>query len=168
MPTVITGIVVLAAQYAFTYVFPNPDLRSARIVWAPFAAYRNTSLHLIPKLALSLVFPIVVFMLYYRELKDRPEYQLSWILLLAGLFFAYGFAELGSRSSDMNFAWTGQIALFLLFVTSVWLVLPLIRQEWQQQKWNGRILAVSIAAMAHFLSGAFWFYNEWAAPGRNW
>ena len=77
--------------------------------------------HLGTKFVLSLLFPVGVYVLYFREARTSLRLNLSWLAFLVGASFTYLVAE-KKRVLDGNFTWGAQVALFVLFVESVALV----------------------------------------------
>jgi hypothetical protein len=66
----------------------------------------------------SLAFPLAVAALWPRAAWRDPALRLAWGGTLVGLFISYFIAEAGDRLYDGNFLWTGQMAVFVLFVAA--------------------------------------------------
>jgi hypothetical protein len=94
----------------------------AGIVVAPLAVighYADVGAGSIARaLASSLAFPIVATMLWPVAAWRDAAMRLAWMGAAAGLVVSYGFAEAGPRMYDGNFLWTGQMAVFVLFVAT--------------------------------------------------
>ena len=162
---VFPGLLVLAWQYAFQYGSPQLNPEHTSVVFWPLAAYRLHSLDLAPKLLLSIVFPLVAALLLRRGLRHDLFMQLALVLTLFGLLFTYCFAETGIRLRDMNFAWCGQIALFLLMVSCVvWTSRWYLREG----RVGWRLAIVSGAFLMHVVGGIFWYYRETFSSGQFW
>jgi hypothetical protein len=159
------ALLVLGWQFAFTYLFPNPDIESSTVIFAPFKAYLTHSNNLALKFFLSILFPVAVAVCYGARFKSEPGYVLAWILFGAGLFFTYGFAEAGIRLTDMNFAWSGQITLFLLCVFSM---LPLYRTVRDRGALDARAVICLTAFVLQFVAGINWYVHEWLSPADFW
>ncbi len=116
---VIPGGLVLVWQYAITYAAQGPVMQSSSIVFAPFAVMGGYSSWLFAKFLLSILFPLAVVLLYLPTAKSYIPLQVAWITFASGLFFTYFLSESGDRMLHGNFVWSAQIALFVLFITSV-------------------------------------------------
>lgn len=73
-------------------------------------------------LVVSLGFPLAVTVLWPRATWGDPAMRFAWVAAAIGLFISYTFAEEGRRLADGNFLWTGQMAVFVLFVAAAALV----------------------------------------------
>lgn len=133
---------VLLAQAWVTY-----GSGSATVVLLPFAVF--TASETIYKLPLSLAFPLVVGVMALRA--GRMDFRLTytWLYTAVALFVTLFLAE-SQHTSNGNFAWTGQTAVFLVYVESALYLLgrrssaPAERAAW------------SIYAL-HVLSGVIWY-----------
>jgi len=172
-------ICILGWQYAFTYLYPNPDLHPAEIVWAPFVAYRIWADDLFIKFLLSIFFPAGVLFLYWDELRSDKTYLLALALVSFGLMINYGFSESGTRAMDMNFAWTGQITLFIFTVFSALRVIRIEKLQLgyttsstdgaqKNVRLSNRLITVSLLFGLHLVSGIIWYYRELSTPRMFW
>jgi hypothetical protein len=109
----------------------------AGIVFAPLvviANYADTDAATIGRsLLASLAFPLAVTLLWPRAAWHDPSMRLAWIGTVVGLFFSYFIAEAGTRMYDGNFLWTGQMAVFVLFVAAAGLLWERTTQAVQVQ-----------------------------------
>jgi hypothetical protein len=109
---------VLLTQAVAFYGAPGDEL-----LFAPFAVFNATQT--LYKLPLSLLFPLAVLALslagglHFGDGTDgqRASLRAAWGLAAIALFATLCLAE-RSRLADGNFAWTGQTAVFLLYVES--------------------------------------------------
>lgn len=130
----------------------------------PFRTYFEWTLHyneaadqlVIPKLLLSIAFPLVVMI-------GRPWQGLRWLpLRLAWLNFviAVAYAWLLVDASDIaagNFTWSAQVGALILFVTSVAFLLRDTRQ-WPVRAYRRGYLAIVSAVFAlHIAAGLYWY-----------
>ena len=105
---------ILLGQYYITYIADDPG-----VIFAPFAVMRFYSDWILVKLILSIWFPLVLAFFYFREMARDDTMRLTWLVFFFGLIYTYFFAEDGNRFQHGNFGWSGEIAMFLLFVNSV-------------------------------------------------
>lgn len=118
---------VLGWQYFFLY---GPQAQStvynsvepARLTFAPLELYlkwwRIPGYRLLPELVASILFPLVVYLAYFRQARRDTALNLAWLTFLVGAALAYLFVE-RPREGDGNLVWSGQITLFILFAVSV-------------------------------------------------
>lgn len=124
---VIPAIMVLGWQFLRVYG-PNSTsavynaARTASIAFAPLELYLIHWRYPVPQVVvgflLSSVFPIVVYLMYFKEAWRSLTLNLAWLVFLIGQSFAYLFIEIGYQSSG-NLTWGGRIALFVLFAVSL-------------------------------------------------
>ena len=105
---------VLAWQFLATYGGGQPG-----ILFAPLAVMRAFSGHLLVKFILSIWFPALVTLVYFRQAKDSPLLLLGWAVFAIGAAFTYLLAEGGERFMHGNWGWSGEIAMFILFVAAI-------------------------------------------------
>jgi hypothetical protein len=73
---------------------------------------------IVGSLLASLAFPLVVTALWPQLAWRDAAMRVAWLGTFAGLLISYFLAEAGDRMYDGNFLWTGQMAVFVLFVAS--------------------------------------------------
>jgi len=117
VPIAITSILVLGSQYIVNYSGDRGD----QIIFAPFSAI----LYLVPNipsfflfLFLSIAFPLLVSIFYFKQLKSKITFQLAWINFFVSLSYAMLLGEKFNLGSN-NFLWCVMIALFLLFFETI-------------------------------------------------
>jgi hypothetical protein len=135
---------ILLWQARFTYGGDG----SAGIVFAPFAVFTDP-VEVSWKLLASLAFPLTVFVTYGRRTMADPDLRFAAIYLIIGLVFTLLLAESGPRMQQGNFAWTGQLGVFLSYVGSF---LFLIARQREQRAAN---LAWIVFGL-HVVSGSIW------------
>ncbi len=174
-PLLVLGIVVpsgivLGWQYSVAYASQWSDLTrtqtmATRIELLPFATYTAWKVplySLAPKLLLSILFPLTVYVAYWKRAVRDLHLNLAWLILLFGLVLSYGFVEVYIRTNELsaagNFTWSGLIAVFVLFVASLhfWVrqlleELPVERAEWL------RLAASGATLMLHIGFGVAWY-----------
>lgn len=110
------SVIILAAQFLITYIQGEPD---GGIAFMPFEAARMLSGYLPLKFFLSIFFPLVVALAFWKQARNDRALALAWLSFLMGAIQFYFFIELGSRYTHGNFVWGAQITLFILFVASI-------------------------------------------------
>jgi hypothetical protein len=111
---VVPMIIVLVWQLWMTYTGSD----STHVIFSPFGVMSFYSGYLLPKFLLSILFPLLVTILYWKQAIRYLPLILAWLVFIFGSFYTYFIAESGSRFKDGNFTWSGEIALFILFIVS--------------------------------------------------
>jgi hypothetical protein len=124
---IIPAVAVLLWQYLRVYApgaaatAYNPN-QGAGIILTPLALYVNYWHYPIPQFltafALSMAFPIVVYLAYFKAAIRNLTLNLGWLVFLIGQTFALLFLEVTYEAAG-NFTWGGRITLFVLFVCSL-------------------------------------------------
>lgn len=106
---------------------PKVYRESAHVIFAPFAVWSLYSPNIPASLLLSLVFPLSVVALYFKEVKANASMALAWgVLAIAILQYAL-LAETAMTFDDANWSWASNFAMYLLFLVSVSLVVSQAR-----------------------------------------
>ncbi len=111
---VLPGTLILLAQWLVTYYIPGGD---NTIIFSPLGVVSLYSGYLLPKLFLSILFPLAVLIFDFRRVRGDTVLLLAWAGFLVSLVPTYFLAE-KARFAGGNFLWGAQIMLFLLFVAS--------------------------------------------------
>lgn len=146
---------VLSWQALRTYG-TNPG---AGVIFAPFAVFDFAPT--LYKLPASLLFPIVVAGVAARGGVRDPKFTFAWVFTAVAMFITLFLAEAGSRLGEGNFAWTGQTAVFLLYVES--LLLLISRPDlarWRTAPWGAFAL--------HVLCGVVWYALVFSSDWSRW
>lgn len=147
------GFILLVQALLFT--------NTQGIIFAPLAVLRSwRSINplaptvLLPKLLLSILFPLLVFFGYFRQAVRDIYLQLAWIAFGFGAGYFYLLAERGDRLDDGNFAWSAQITLTVWFVVSTIFFI----QQMRRQKISLVGILCGTAWGLHLVSGIYWYY----------
>ena len=127
------GIVALLWQLSVLkpLTYANRGLENApAILFQPLVGMQSH--WLLPKLFLSIAFPLSIAVLMGRNVLRTPTLILSWLLFLIGISYAYLLAQPGNLLYDDHFVWCGQITLFVLIVFSS---IELLRTEESRWTW---------------------------------
>jgi hypothetical protein len=150
---VVPSVAILTWQYLFYF---GSGERSA-IVFAPFLVMGYYATGLGPKFLMSIVLPVTVLVVYGRQVLALPAMQLGWVQFAIAVACTYLLAETREPLAG-NFAWTGQIATYLLFVASAVFAM----RRWAVG-WASAVCAVAFSL--HVASGVLFFVypTAWGA-----
>lgn len=163
------SLLVLVWQFNFSFSAEQaPGLYTGKsgIAWAPLALMQLHSGWLGLKLLLSLAFPLSVLLAFWRDARRDPQLLLGWLLFAGGAACTYLLTETGPRAAQGNFAWSGQLGLFLLFVASAAFL-----QRTRREPRTGQRLRLGICLMAlllHATAGVAFYITEIGPPERFW
>lgn len=159
---ILPGTVALGLQYSFTF---EANVENA-IIFSPLTVARSfESVHIFPKLALSLVFPVVVVALYIDRVRHDTALLLAWPVTTVALGYAYLLAEEG-MPGDGNFFWGAQVALFILFVFSLRFLAQQMLERDRRLTWRSALCAGVLAL--HVVTGSFWYLTEALLQQPRW
>ena len=148
----IPTVLILAVQFLITYQADN----SGGILFAPFTVMSYYSGLLLPKFFLSILFPLLVTIVYRKQARQDIRMVLAWLIFIFGSFYTYFLAEGGQRFYDGNFTWSGEIGLFVLFVVSTLFFLDVSKPSTKSKLflqfiWLGHVI-VGIIYYGYFLT----------------
>jgi hypothetical protein len=127
------------------------------VIIAPFAVVAmyaavdplSVAVHLLR----SLAFPLVATALWPRAvLRDTPM-LIAWGATGVGLLISYVLAESGTRFDHGNFLWTGQMAVFVLFVAAAGFARGRLQLRSESSLMFGRGLALGVILLFHVEAG---------------
>ena len=146
------SVLLLAPQFVITYIQGEID---GGIAVMPFVAANMLSDYVLLKFVMSIFFPLVVLVLFWkRAIRDR-EIVLAWLAFAVGSLQYFLLVELGSRFTHANFLWGAQITLFMLFVITIRF---LIRQtDGVRGAVRPAVLASYAAYLPHIISGIAYY-----------
>lgn len=148
---VLPTVIMLGWQYVLTY-YSNDD--HSRVLFSPFGVMNAYSDYLPEKFLLSLGFPLLVSTLYFKKALRDLQMVMAWTAFLFGAFFTYFLAESGKRFLDGNFAWSGEIAMIVLFCACTLFFienLPEISSRFQR-------LTVTLVWAMHAVFGVIYYF----------
>jgi hypothetical protein len=162
----IPAVVILLLQYRMTYSAEQVQgvySGTSGIIFAPLAVMSSYSAFLLPKLLLSLLFPLAVFCSNYREAARDTGIQLGWLLFGIGCFYTYFLAESGPRMLQGNFSWSAQVSLFILFAASAKLFLNL-----SERAGKAKVFFCGAALVLHASFGIAFYIAEFVRTELYW
>lgn len=155
------ALILLAAQY---FALSDPAVSGGGIAFQPLVALTERAVMNIPlKLLLSILFPLAVYGLHWREAGRDTAFNLAWIIFIIGAFYSYTLVE-SDRVPDNNFWWSGQIGVTVLFAATMvfWL------RRAMHEGFTRRTFVICAALALHGLGGVFWYYADSVSPGFVW
>ncbi len=162
LSTLAPAAALLAAQFAHTYMSRD----GAGVGITPLALFtlRSPLSTLVPKLAASLAFPLIVILFFPGRLKDRTDFRVAALNLIFSLIYNYGLVENGDRFAHGNFTWSSQIALFLLVMVCMRALLEAMGRvrlgETPAPRERLGLRLSMVALTAHSLAGVLWFLSN--------
>jgi hypothetical protein len=158
----IPGVITLVLQYYISFTGERVD----SIIFAPFRAlllYVPNVGILFLFILLSILFPIAITLLYWKETRSDLRLLLAWLNFLVALVMACLFTQVINIVS-LNFWWGVMIATFILFVETIWLAgkydVFAVREQTGKVK---RIIVLTILGL-HLLCGIIYYFNSILFP----
>ncbi len=148
----VPSLLMLLLQYIVTY--SDPQRPSIAVGWLTFFnVHLEGTVDVLTRLALSMVFPSVVYLLHAREARKDDYLTLAWLTFGLSLIWAYLFYETGRRTADGNFVWSSYAAMLVLMFSSL---LFLIKQYATQPfKLSWRLALSAAVFLLHVGSGVY-------------
>ncbi len=118
---------------------------------------------LILKFVLSALFPLCVYLCFWKWARQTFYLNVAWAVFGIGAAYGYLLAEGGSRLGAGNFTWSGQITLLVLFAASA----AFMVDKRQRLLSNKRLFVCTAALGLHLVSGIAWYgyHTGWAWMG---
>ena len=127
-----------------------------------FAVFKQISAlwTLVPKLLLSVAFPISVAFLLGCQLVQRTEFLLSFFMFGISLIYSYALVDSVTNQGTYsgNFFWSAQIAHFILLYVCIKNYLMFLFSE-KQRKWSVSLIPMGIGA-CQLIFGLLWYYTN--------
>lgn len=155
-PIGLTSIALLFSQFIINY---SGD-RGEAILLAPFQSmsFLVPSLpQIFLRLFMSLIFPLTVSIVYWKDLKSKFSFRLAWINLLVAIAMGYLFAEQINSSSN-NFWWGPMFGLtIVLFETFVPWAKKVLHDIEDKKKLTWQDILISGELFLHLACGIIYF-----------
>lgn len=149
---VIPTFILLAWQFLLAYRSPE----QGSIFFYPFGVMTGLSDFVGVKFLLSILFPLLVALLFFPEAVRDMRMILAWIGFSFGALYSYFVADGPPRTFDGDWIWSGKITLLLLFCVSTIFVLERIRTaRWKTTLSSGTWVAhvaFGVAYIVHILA----------------
>ena len=141
--------------------YQTAGIRQNSILFAPLLAMSILSpKYLLWKFCLSIVFPGLVWLLFFRGVWADRRMVLAWLVFDCGAAWCYLAAE-KVGPGDGNFTWGVQMALFILFLESILFIARRLGEGWPVSRvgraWlAGSVALCSVAFVAHIVFGVIY------------
>ena len=150
----VPSALVLAWQARFAYGVDTP----VQVAFAPFVVF--DAAETLYKLPASLAFPLIVAVGALVSRTWNASLSFVWVFTALALFATLGLVETGERMMQGNFAWTGQTAVFLIFVESMLFLLTQSRRAWVRAAW--------VVFGIHVACGLAWYGLMFSPDRPSW
>ncbi len=131
--------------YQFFGMFDNTGKEGSSMAFGWLTAWKMCCGNIPLAICLAWAFPIVVFLIHHREIKENKAYRFSLQLAVISLIMVMVLYETGKRSMHMNFSWIYMHGMFFAFVMSAIVMLKSTLQK--DKKW--------------YLLGLEWLFYFW-------
>lgn len=125
---------------------------------SPFTALAQRGDHPKITLILSILFPVIVFLIHIKDFYRDRLYTGSLLVWLFGFLEVFLFTETGTRGGDSNFMWGYSISLFILFLISIIKLYGDIKASWKKNNLKMICAALGLVTFLwHTISGIWYF-----------
>ncbi len=154
------GLPAIAVIVIQMLMLRTSSVGGGSIQFAPFEFFNLLNINgLLLKFVMSVLFPLAVYILYFRQARHELSLNLSWLTFLVGAFYGYFLVE-SDRVSDGNFVWSGQITVFVLLVVSAVFFLRQIYEPGKGFTFNRAAVVCVVIWLLHVASGVLWYATE--------
>jgi len=158
---VVIGAVLLAIEYYAIYRlgYSNLYAEKSSVVVRPFMVWLLFTHHIGVAFLSSVLFPLAVTVLYWRDIRDSSLLQYSGLSFLIAVVIFCLLAETGPRLTDGNFLWQCIVCNYILFLVAAVLFLEKIYAG-GMSRWKMGL--ISSLYVLHFLSGVGYLMKVFA------
>lgn len=157
---VFVSLFALITQYIIMY----SGTRGDRVLFSPFTAimaYLPDLPTIIGSILLSIVFPILIIIVYWKKVKNQLSLTLVLVNFVISFVISYSFMEQVDMLS-LNFLWTIMFATFLLFMESIRIFVQEGILEFQNN--NHKIMVKHIilgsVLLLHLVCGILFYFSS--------
>ncbi len=153
IPVFFAGILILL-QFLLIFVMDDNSIyeraEKSSVFISPFEIWSYFSKNIPVSILISISFPIAISVAYFKKLKNKLEFQYSWLCYFIAITIFALVVESGPRKYHLNFSWQNIVCSYLLFlVTGKLWINQLIKRK--------KLLKVDLFILGlfflHFLSG---------------
>jgi hypothetical protein len=150
LSVVLLGITFIAIQYVLIYHINGVYAQGSRVIFRPLATWSMLTVHPPWPHVASLVFPALVAICYFAEIRRDLLYKYAAASFAVGYAISLLLAESGSRAAHGNFVWQAIIGNYLLFFVSA---IFYLRRTCSGMKLRIPDKLAGAAFALHFISG---------------
>lgn len=144
-------LITLSVQYFNT--FGESD---GNIIWSPFTSVKMYSTYIPVKILLSILFPAVVYLAFFRQARRHFTLNFSWLVFGISACYLYLFAEAGNRARDGNLGWSAMTCLFIVFYYTVLFLVEHWQGIWKVPRQRLTYLLCWAVFVVHVGNGVVW------------
>lgn len=123
--------------------------------------------NLLARLILSVLFPLALYVLYFKQARQSVGFNLAWLMFLVSLPYAYLLVE-PARIGEGNFLWGAHLATTLLFVVALAFYVRQIYAGGNKLNSDWRSIICMVILTLHLISGIFWERFQYISVGLEW
>lgn len=143
---VIPAGIVLLWQFNF-----HTDNLGRGFAFAPLRNFRPQ----FPEMPLSMLFPLGVYFLFFKDARKDVLFNLSWAVLSLALLYQYLFIDI-AQGGGSNFIHGARVSLLITFIIAMAF---LLRQNHNLfRPTNGKLMACMTIFVLHVICGFYWYY----------
>jgi hypothetical protein len=137
--------------------------------FAPFkvALAQSDGRSLLPKLLLSIMFPAVVYALYFQEARHILPLNLAWLTFWIAAFYYYFFAEKRDWT-DGNFLWGAEVTLMILLISSLSFFIRQSTAVWPERRFTLKFGIGTLLFVLHLIGGIALYVSSLSLDWRAW
>ncbi len=157
---VFVSLFALITQYIIMY----SGTRGDRVLFSPFTAimaYLPDLPTIIGSILLSIVFPILIIIVYWKKVKNQLSLTLVLVNFVISFVISYSFMEQVDMLS-LNFLWTIMFATFLLFMESIRIFVQEGILEFQNNNHKIMVKHIILGSMLllHLVCGILFYFSS--------
>lgn len=151
---------VLVLLYQFFYHYGEPGNGIAFDPLRAMLLYTPSALLLGFMFLMSIAFPLLTLIFNFKDELKQNSLVFAWLTFIVAALCMYLLTETGALAGDQNFEWSGEIALFVLFVETTIFVLKTYPLVFTKIQFMIKKLALYIVLALHLLGGVAWYLGE--------
>jgi len=119
---------------------------------------------LLPKLLFSILFPLTVYVAFWKKSHKDLVFNLGWLIFGFGCLSTYFLVEINHKGAILfagNFTWSGLIGVFMLFLSTTIFWLKEISGKFSIAELGSWRFGIPILALAlHWVFGIIWYLDQ--------
>jgi len=171
----VTGVflpAVIFLLWQFNYFYIDGNKNEIRLGIFEVFEYLSDLWTLLPKLVLSILFPISVALVLKRDLLRRTDFQLAALMFFFSLIYSYFLVDTvaGQGAGSGNFWWSAQISSFILFFVCIRSYISYILTNGKEIGFESASVSKYVpvyVGVLHFIFGLAWYVGNVYPVFRN-